>query len=95
MAAYVIVQETIHDPETFGKYAGQAPATFEPFGGKLVVRGGDPEKVEGEWPHAVVVVIEFPDRAAAKAWYDCEAYTAIRPLRHRSATSNIAIVDGV
>ena len=95
MAAYVILQETIHDPDTFGIYAGQAPETFEPYGGKLVVRRGNPEWLEGEWRHAIVVVIEFPDRAAAKAWYDSDAYSAIRPLRQESATSNIAIVDGV
>lgn len=95
MAAYVIVQETIHDPDTFKTYGAQAPATLEPFGGKLLVRGGALSKLEGDWPHDTVIVIEFPSRDAAEGWYDSEAYTAIRPLRNKSATSNFVIVDGV
>lgn len=95
MAAYVIVQETIHDPDTFATYAAQAPATLEGTGAKMLVRGGALSKLEGDWPHETVIVIEFPTRAAAEGWYNSAAYSAIRPLRNKSATSNFVIVDGV
>jgi uncharacterized protein (DUF1330 family) len=95
MAAYVIVQETIHDPDTFATYAAQAPATLEGTGAKMLVRGGELTKLEGDWPHNLVVVIEFPSRDVAEGWYHSEAYSAIRPLRHKSAVSNFVIVDGV
>lgn len=95
MAAYVIVQETIHDPESFKEYGAQAPATLEGYGAKMLVRGGELTKLEGDWPHNVVIVIEFPDRAAAEGWYNSDAYQAILPIRHKAAVSNFVIVDGI
>ena len=51
--------------------------------------------VEGEWPHPRLVVIEFPSRAAAEAWYRSPAYQQLLPLRLRSSVGNLVIVDGV
>ena len=72
-------------------YLEQVEATVEPYGGKWLAQGqGD--VIEGVWPGSVVLM-EFPDRAAAKAWYDSAAYRAIRPLRVRNAISDIILID--
>jgi len=42
MAAYVIVDVTIHDKEKYVEYIKQSPATVEAFGGRFVVRGVRP-----------------------------------------------------
>ena len=68
MAAYVIVQVDVTDPDTFDTYRAQVPATLEPFGGAYIVRGGAMEVLEGDWPVPRCVVIEFPDLESAKAW---------------------------
>ena len=40
MKAYVIVQETVTDEETFAEYRSGVVATLEEFGGRFIVRGG-------------------------------------------------------
>ncbi len=40
-------------------------------------------------------MIEFPDRATARAWYHSPAYQAIVRLRANNADSDCILVDGV
>lgn len=95
MPAYIIVQLTIHDPETYDRYRAKTPALVERFGGRFIVRGGDPEVLEGEARPGRVVVLEFPDRERARRFYDSPEYRAILPLRLRAAEGAAVIVDGV
>jgi len=94
MAAYVIVTETVHDQATFDAYRKQVMATLAPFDAKFLVRGGKLTIHEGKWPHAITIVIEFPSRAAAEAWYGSDEYKKIISLRHKSSVGNLIIVDG-
>ncbi len=41
------------------------------------------------------MVIEFPDAAAARAWWESDEYEAIKPIRRGASTTNIVLVDGV
>lgn len=69
--------------------------TLTPFAGRFLVHGGgDLDGREGAWEGAIVV-IEFPDRSAAVAWYESAAYQRILPLRVRNTHSVAVIVDGV
>ena len=95
MRAYLIAAETVNDQAMFDAYRKEVPATLVPFGGKLIARGGHKTILEGEWPHPRLVIIEFPSRAAAEAWYGSDAYKKIISLRHKSAVGNLVIVDGV
>lgn len=95
MKAYVIVQENIHDDEMFTAYRSQVLPTIQAAGGTFVVRGGAFSIVEGEWPYQRLVIIEFPSRAAAEAWYNSPAYQKIIPMRTKASTGNLVIVDGV
>jgi uncharacterized protein (DUF1330 family) len=95
MAAYVIAQVEVTDAQTFEQYRREVPATLAPFGGRFIVRGGDSVTLEGDWQPKRLVVLEFPDRAAAKAWWDSEVYAAPKALRQRSARTQLLIVDGV
>ena len=94
MTAYVIVQETVTDEAGFAEYRAGVVPTLEAHGGRFLVRGGELTVVEGEWPHPRLVVIEFPSRAAAEAWYHSPDYQKLLPLRLRSAAGNLVIVDG-
>lgn len=81
MKVDVIVQETIHDQMMFEAYRRDVLATIEEFGGKFIVRGGQLTVIEGEWPHQLTVVLEFPSRVAAEALYASPSYQKVRPLR--------------
>jgi uncharacterized protein (DUF1330 family) len=75
-------------------YLEQIDATLAPFGGRFVVHGGDVEVLEGVWP-GHVVMIEFPDRASARAWYRSTAYQSIVQLRTNNSHGDVVLVDGV
>jgi uncharacterized protein (DUF1330 family) len=96
MAAYIIVQENLHgDQAPFEEYRRQVIATFTPYGGKFLARGGKVSVLEGEWPYDRSVILEFPSREAAEKWYHSPEYQKILPLRMKSVSSNFVIMDGV
>ena len=95
MAAYLINEIVVTDPETFRTYADQVPAMLQRYGGEYVVRGGAPERVDGPEPPNRLVVLRFKDREAARAWRDAPEYQAILPIRDASSTSRVYLVDGV
>ena len=64
------------------------------LGGKFVVRGGNPETIEGDWPAKRIIMIEFADRAALMAWYDSPEYADLKAMRIASSSGNIIAVDG-
>jgi uncharacterized protein (DUF1330 family) len=59
MAAYIIAEVTITDPQGFETYRQMVPSTLAKYGGKFVVRGGAMEKLEGSWEPKRLVIIEF------------------------------------
>ena len=95
MAAYIVIQIEISDPETYDTYRAQVPPILEQYGGEFLVRGGDREVLEGEWPWPRVVILKFPDREAAKAWHASAEYQGPKALRQASANANMIIVEGV
>ena len=95
MPAHLIGQLTIHDPETYDRYRAETPALVERFGGRFLVRCGDPEVLEGEAAPMRVVVVAFPSRAQAKRFHESPEYRAIPPLRLAAAEGAAVLVDGV
>ena len=75
-------------------YASQVPQTIAAFGGKYLVRGGHATQLEGLPQGDRNVVVEFPSREAAQAWYASEAYQAIIQHRTNNATGALVLVDG-
>ena len=95
MSAYVVVDVEVTDPAGFEEYRQQVPASIARHGGRYVVRGGNAETLEGSWAPKRVVILEFPDRAAAKAWWSSQDYAAANTLRQRCARTELIVVDGV
>jgi uncharacterized protein (DUF1330 family) len=95
MAAYLILDIHVKDPEEYAAYRERAPATLEQYGGRYLVRGGPHETVEGDWNPERVVVVEFPSVERAKEWYASPEYQEIVGLRLRAAPSNTVLVEGV
>jgi uncharacterized protein (DUF1330 family) len=95
MAAYVIASIRVTDPEGYEEYKKLSGLALEAFGGRFLVRGGDTSILEGDWAHGRVVVIEFPDSDRARAWWDSEEYDRARQIRHRTATADLILVEGV
>jgi uncharacterized protein (DUF1330 family) len=94
MAAYVIADLTILDPQGFETYRQMVPATVAKYGGKFVVRGGSMETLEGSWEPKRLVVIEFESAERAKQWWASEDYREAKALRQRTAQTNLLVVQG-
>jgi uncharacterized protein (DUF1330 family) len=95
MAAYVIADVEITDPEKYREYTAQTPDSIASHGGRFIVRGGSCEVLEGDWRPGRVVVIEFPDLDAALGWFHSEDYQALAEIRRAASTAQILAVDGV
>ena len=85
MTAYVIAEVEVNDPEAYKLYADKAPGVTLPAGGKYLARAGTVECLEGEPPKSRIVVIEFADMEAARAFYYGKAYQEIIPLRQAAS----------
>lgn len=95
MPAYVVVDVDVKDPADYKVYREKAPATITAFGGRYLVRGGEPIHVEPGWQVTRFVILEFPTLAAAKDWYASPAYQAILPIRLRSTRSRMMMLEGL
>jgi uncharacterized protein (DUF1330 family) len=92
--AYYIAEFKITDPEGMKPYSARVASTFEPYGGRYIVRGGKIAPLEGEGPNNRMVIIEFDSMEKAQAWYDSPAYAQLKPIRHKNAISRVYIVEG-
>lgn len=95
MPAYVILDAKVSDPERYKQYMALSPAAIEAAGGRFLVRGGAHEVLEGNWEPSRLVMVEFPDLASARAFYDSAQYREAR-ARRAGATEyfNMVVVQG-
>jgi uncharacterized protein (DUF1330 family) len=94
MAAYVIVEIEVVDPVGYEEYKKQAVATVHKHVGRYIVRGGKTEVLEGDWDPKRIVILQFDSMDRAKEWLNCEEYREPRKMRHRTAKTNMILVEG-
>ena len=94
MSAYIVAVIDEHDSAVFAEYRAAALPVVARFGGRSLLQGTEHTTLEGEWAPGRVVVIEFPSREAACAFYDSSEYAAARTLRQRSARTDMLLFDG-
>lgn len=94
MAAYIIVQVSVNDPQRYENYKSMVPPTLEPYGGRFLVRGGAVENLEGSWNPVRIVVIEFDSVESAKAWWGSDEYAEAKALRQATADTEMIVVEG-
>ena len=95
MPAYVIVETDIFDPEQYEHYKAASPGAVAAGGGRFVVRGGELAVLEGDWNPPRLVVLEFENLEAAKAFYESPEYQAAIKLREGAARLNMVAVEGI
>ena len=96
MACYLLVDTKLNDPEGYEAYKAKAKPIVESYGGKYLARGGELEVLEDDlWSPTRLVIIEFPDKAAAMAFANSDEYAPVRALRHQSADCTLVLVEGI
>jgi uncharacterized protein (DUF1330 family) len=91
---YVIANVDVTDPEQYAQYRPLSTKAMEAYGGKVLVRGGQSETLEGNF-HARTIVIEFADLETARRFYHSAEYEVARQTRAGAAQMNLMIVEGV
>jgi uncharacterized protein (DUF1330 family) len=95
MPAYVVAMIDVHDPETYRKYTARTPATLKKHGGRFLTRGGPVTALEGTDFDGRMVILEFPDKASADAWYADPEYVEARQFRYAASTAPLfALQEG-
>lgn len=94
MSAYFICTMTVHDPETYRKYTALTPATVARYAGRFLTRGDEVTTVEGAAFGERLVILEFPDRAAAMAWYRDADYQSAAAFRRASSIGRMILQEG-
>jgi uncharacterized protein (DUF1330 family) len=93
--AYVLVELAVTDPEAFEAYKTLSTTALAAHGGRYLARGGAASLLEGAGTPSRVTLLEFPDLATAKAWYDSPEYMEARAARAEAATGRFVVVEGL
>ena len=91
---YFLSEVDVANPEAHEAYRTRVLPTVEKFGGRFLVRGGQPKAIEGGSFANRIIVIEFDSPEQVMAWYNCPEYQAIVPIRHANATTRAACLIG-
>ncbi len=97
MPAYLIAEHTITDAAKFEEYRVKVGPMIARHGGRYITKPGSHTVLEPDnavWNPQRVVVVEFPDMAALRAWYDSEEYKPLIALRQSAAKDMLITLDG-
>jgi uncharacterized protein (DUF1330 family) len=92
MAAYIISRVKVKDPELMKEYAARSIALAKTYGASYPVRTNRVEALEGTYDGRRLIIIQFPDLASARAYWDSAAYQELREMRHAAADSELWLV---
>lgn len=92
MAAYLIANYRITDPDGYAAYPPAVSETLAPHGAEPLVVDFHSEVVEGA-PNPVTVILKFESAEAARAWYHSSDYQAIVDLRANNTEGFVLIAD--
>lgn len=94
-AAYVLVDNTVHDTTAYATYIEQIAPTVTQYGGEYLVRGGEVLYRDSDWLPSRLVVIRFPNAAAAQRWIDADELQHLHRMRRDHARSQMILIEGV
>lgn len=95
MKYYSVAELDVTDRSWVGEYVKQVTPMVERFGGRYLARTANAEKFEGsrKLPH-IFLVIEWPSKEAAHAFYDSEEYRPYRESRMAGSSGEFVLVAG-
>jgi len=95
MAAYVLIELEVTDPESFKEYGKLAGPTLKQFGGKLLAGAGASQTLDGDWHPHQLSIGEFESVEQALRWYNSPEYAPAKEVRFKAAKSRAIVVQGV
>jgi uncharacterized protein (DUF1330 family) len=95
MAAYLIVDTLLNDPDLYEEYKLKARPCIERFGGEYLARGGRMTIRETDlWSPTRMVLVRFPDVETANRCLDSVEYQQILLISKKSAGRTAVVLEG-
>ena len=94
-SAYVLANVQVTNPQQYEEYKRLSTIAMQAHGAEVCVRGGATEVLEGDWTPDRVVLLKFPSREKAQAFYDSPEYQAAKKAREGAAVMRMVLIDGV
>jgi uncharacterized protein (DUF1330 family) len=91
---YVVANIRVEDQEKFKQFSGMAGPAIKKYGGKVLARGPDADRLEGDLS-GIVMLIEFESKEAANKFYYSEEYQAAKAVRETCSDTDFMIIEGV
>ncbi|WP_019141639.1 DUF1330 domain-containing protein [Noviherbaspirillum massiliense] len=95
MKYYSVAEVDITDKSWVPAYVQNVTRLVEQHGGRYLARTSNIEKIEGERKApGIFLIIEWPSRIAAMAFYESEEYRPYRDSRMQGARNDFALIAG-
>jgi uncharacterized protein (DUF1330 family) len=95
MKYYSVAEIEITDQSWIPAYVENVTRLVEQGGGRYLARTSKIEKLEGERRvPQIFLIIEWPSKDVAKAFYECDAYRPYRQSRIDGARNEFLLVAG-
>ena len=95
MKYYSVAEIEITDRNWIPAYIENVTRLVEQGGGRYLARTSKIEKLEGERKvPQIFLIIEWPSKDVAKAFYECDEYRPYRQSRIEGATNELLLVAG-
>jgi len=95
MNYYAIAELEVTDPSWVRSYVADVTQMVERHGGRYLARTTTFEQLEGErTPLQLFLIIEWPSKEAAEAFYESEEYRPYREARRGGAKNEFFLVAG-
>ena len=91
---YVVANIRVKNQEKFKQFSGMAGPAIKKYGGKVLARGPDAERLEGDLK-GIVMLIEFESKEAANTFYYSDEYQAAKAVREACSDTDFMIIEGV
>ena len=95
MAAYVVFDVEIRDPERYQEFMTAVKPALAEAGARYLARGGPHKVYEGDWVPRRIVLLEFPSIAAWEAFYFGPAYQGLKAIRDACSSARLVSVEGL
>jgi uncharacterized protein (DUF1330 family) len=92
---YFFVEIEIAEPAAYEAYRTKVPDIISAHGGRILVRGGDPQPLDGVIPHRRRVIVEFDSPEAVTTFYHSDAYQAVLPIRLNASDGFVCLLTGM
>ena len=95
MKAYVIGEIDVTDAVTYEEFRKKITVLNAKYGGKFLVRAGKVEALDGDWKPERLIVIEFPSKAKALAWFRSPQFAPLQDMRRKASRGKLVLVEGL